>query len=171
MMSETSKPLVHLAPEGQHVYSTRISKYPKAPEGRHVYPKSKLNMPATSNLRYRNRTYAAERSKPFLPLSATPRVVWEGHPCPDMPDESGNYNLKCVSPKKVSRRSSVAPFSKTSKVPLIRGFRGLAVHRRRISNYRSHHNFIPAHALTDRLSVSARSTLQLPQPPKPHRQR
>ena len=44
------------------------------------------------------RTYAAERSKSFPPLAGGLRGVWEGHPCPDTPDESGNYNLKCVSP-------------------------------------------------------------------------
>ena len=44
------------------------------------------------------RTYAAERSKPFPLLAGGLRGVWEGHPCPDTPDESGNYNIECVSP-------------------------------------------------------------------------
>ena len=48
-----------------------------------------------------NRTYVAERSKPFPPLAGGLRGVWEGHPCPDTPDESGNYNIECVSPEQV----------------------------------------------------------------------
>ena len=44
------------------------------------------------------RTYVAERLKSFPLLAGGLRGVWEGHPCPDTPDKSGNYNLKCVSP-------------------------------------------------------------------------
>ena len=30
-------------------------------------------------------------------------MLWEGHPCPDTPDESGNYNLRRVSPESNQR--------------------------------------------------------------------
>jgi len=39
---KTIRASVHVAPEGHHVYSTRINKYPKAPAGRHVQPKGEL---------------------------------------------------------------------------------------------------------------------------------
>ena len=41
----------------------------------------------------------------LLPLLAGGlRGVWEGHPCPDTPGESGNYNLECVSPMYVDQK-------------------------------------------------------------------
>ena len=42
------------------------------------------------------------------------RGVWEGHPCPDTPAESGNYNIECVSPLLYTLRS--APIHRDSKL-------------------------------------------------------
>ena len=48
------------------------------------------------------------------PLAGGLRGVWEGHPCPDTPAESGNYNIECVSPVLYTLRS--APIHRDSKL-------------------------------------------------------